>query len=289
MDLLMVEEREAEKESVDLRGGKRTMDLLKGKTALIFGIANDHSIAWGITRAMHAHGARIAVSYASPVLERRVRPLAESVDAAFVEMCDVTKDEDVEAVFARATDELSTIDILVHSIAFANREDLTGSFYNTSRDGFRMAMDVSVYSFIALARAALPLMPEGGSMLTMTYYGGEKVMPNYNVMGVAKAALEATMRYLAVDLGPHAIRVNAISAGPIRTLSAAGVSGFRRMHRQFAAMNPLQRNVTIEDIGGTAVWLSSDLASTVTGEVLFVDSGYNILGIHLPPEPEQSQ
>jgi enoyl-[acyl-carrier protein] reductase I len=285
----MVEEREAEKESVDIRGGKRAMDLLKGKTALIFGIANDHSIAWGITRAMHAHGARIAISYASPVLERRVRPLAESVDAAFVEMCDVTKDEDIETVFARAADELSTIDILVHSIAFAEREDLIGSFYDTSRDGFRMAMDVSVYSFIALARAALPLMPEGGSMLTMTYYGGEKVMPNYNVMGVAKAALESTMRYLAVDLGPHAIRVNAISAGPIRTLSAAGVSGFRSMHRQFTDMNPLQRDVTIEDIGGTAVWLSSDLASRVTGEVLFVDSGYNILGIHLPPEHEQSQ
>jgi enoyl-[acyl-carrier protein] reductase I len=264
------------------------MELLEGKTALIFGIANDHSIAWGIAQAMHAHGARLAFSYAIPVLERRVLPLAESVNATFVEMCDVTKDEEVEAVFAKAADELSTIDILVHSVAFANREDLMDSFYMTSREGFHVAMDISVYSFIALARAALPLMTEGGSMLTMTYYGGDKVMPNYNVMGVAKAALESTMRYLAADFGPQGIRVNAISAGPIRTLSAAGVRGFRRMHRQFTAMTPLRRNITIEDIGGTAVWLSSEMARTVTGEVLFVDAGYNIMGTHLLPEDEQS-
>jgi enoyl-[acyl-carrier protein] reductase I len=255
------------------------MKLLEGKTALIFGIANDHSIAWGIAQAMHAHGARLAFSYSSEDLERRVRPLAERVNAAFIELCDVGKDEDIESVFAKARDKLGGIDILVHSIAFANREELSGSFCETSRSGFHMAMDVSVYSFIALARAALPLMTSGGSMLTLTYYGSEKVMPNYNVMGVAKAALEATTRYLAADLGPRGIRVNAISAGPIRTLSAAGVSGFKRLYRHFAELAPLRRNVTIDDIGAASIWLASDLARSITGEVLFVDAGYNIMGV----------
>lgn len=255
------------------------MKLLEGKTALIFGVANDHSIAWGIARTMYAHGAKLAFSYASPALERRVRPLAEQVEATFVEQCDVSRDEDIEAVFAKAAETLGAIDILVHAIAFANREDLFAPFHETSREGFRLAMDISVYSLIVLARSAAPLMTGGGSLLTLTYYGGQKVVPNYNVMGVAKAALEATTRYLAVDLGPQGIRVNAISAGPIRTLSAAGVSGFKRMHRQFTAIAPLKRGVTIDDIGGAAVWLASDLASTVTGEVLFVDSGYNILGL----------
>ncbi|MCK4693431.1 MAG: enoyl-ACP reductase, partial [Anaerolineales bacterium] len=208
------------------------MKLLEGKTALVFGIANDHSIAWGISRAMYDHGARLAFSYSSQTLERRVRPLAEEVDAVFIELCDVSQDEDIEAVFAKAANKLGTIDILVHSIAFANREELTGPFYETSREGFRMAMDISVYSLVALARAALPLMTKGGSILTLSYYGGQKVMSNYNIMGIAKAALEATTRYLAADLGPHDIRVNAISAGPIRTLSSAGVSGFKRMYRQ---------------------------------------------------------
>lgn len=254
------------------------MKLLEGKRALVFGVANDHSIAWGIAKTMHEHGAELAFSYAAEPLERRVRPLAESVGSDFVEECDVSKDEDIEAVFARAKEELGTIDILVHAIAFAEREDLKGAFYETSREGFKKAMDISVYSFAALARAALPMMPEGGSMLTMTYYGSEKVAPNYNVMGVAKAALEATTRYLAADLGPEGIRVNALSAGPVRTLSAAGVSGFKRLYRQFADMAPLQRNITIEDIGGAATWLASDLSSAVTGEVLFVDAGYNILG-----------
>lgn len=255
------------------------MKLLENKTALIFGVANDHSIAWGIARAMHNHGAQLAFSYASEALERRVRPLAESVDAHFVERCDVGLDEDIQSVFAKAAEMLGKIDILVHSLAFANREDLMGSFHETSRNGFHLAMDISVYSLIALARGALPLMPEGGSILTLTYYGGQKVIPNYNVMGVAKAALEATTRYLAADLGPRGIRVNAISAGPIRTLSAAGVSGFRQLSRRYAALTPLRSGVTIDDVGGAALWLSSDLASSVTGEVLFVDSGYNILGI----------
>jgi len=255
------------------------MTLLTGKRALIFGVANDHSIAWGIARALHEHGAELAFSYASPVLERRVRPLAESVGSTFVELCDVTDDSQIEAVFAKAGERFKQLDILVHAIAFANREDLEGNFYTTGREGFRIAMDVSVYSFVALARAAQALMPDGGSMLTLTYYGGQKVVANYNVMGVAKAALEAATRYLAADLGPKGIRVNAISAGPVRTLSAAGVRGFKSMYREFAEIAPMRRQISAEDIGGAAVWLASDLARNVTGEILFVDSGYNILGV----------
>jgi enoyl-[acyl-carrier protein] reductase I len=262
------------------------MKLLDGKNALVFGVANDHSIAWGISRAMHEHGAQLAFSYANKALERRVRPLAESVGSDFVELCDVADDKQIEAVFTKAAERLGSIDVLIHAVAYAEREDLKGDFHMTSRSGFHMAMDISVFSFIALARAALPLMKPGGSMLTLSYYGGQKVVPNYNVMGVAKAALEATTRYLAADLGPRDIRVNAISAGPIRTLSAAGVSGFKRMHREFSGFAPLRKNITIEDIGGAAVWLASDLASKVTGEVLFVDSGYNILGI---PDIEEGQ
>jgi enoyl-[acyl-carrier protein] reductase I len=259
------------------------MALLSGKKALIFGVANDHSIAWGIAKALHEHGAALAFSYAGEALERRVRPLAKSVDSDFVEACDVTQDAQIDALFQKVQDELGSIDILVHAIAFAEREDLMGDFHQTSRRGFQTALDISVFSFIALARAALPLMKAGGSMLTLSYYGAEKVVPNYNVMGVAKAALEATTRYLAGDLGSRGIRVNAISAGPIRTLSAAGVTGFKRMHREFASVAPLRQAITIEDIGGAAVWLSSQLASKVTGEVVYVDSGYNILGV---PNPE---
>ena len=262
------------------------MNLLEGKTALIFGVANDHSIAWGIAQGLHAHGARLAFSYAGEALERRVRPLAESVGAGFVEPCDVGKDADIEAVFAKAATALGTIDILVHAVAYAGREELSRPYYETSRAGFQTAMDISVYSFTALARAARPLMPGGGSMITLTYYGSQKVMPNYNVMGVAKAALESSVRYLAAELGPQGIRVNAISAGPVRTLSAAGVSGFKGLYRAFTEIAPLRRPITIEDVGGTAVWLASDLSRTVTGEVVYVDSGYNILGVTAPTSAE---
>jgi enoyl-[acyl-carrier protein] reductase I len=265
------------------------MRLLEGKTALVFGVANDHSIAWGIARAMHAHGARLAFSYAGEALERRVRPLAESVDASFVQPCDVTKDQDIDDLFRAAATELGRVEILVHAIAFANRDELLGAYVQTSREGFRLAMDISVYSLTALARACLPLMPAGGSVVTLTYYGGQKVSPNYNVMGVAKAALEASTRYLAADLGPKGIRVNAISAGPVRTLAAAGVTGFKRMYREFASVAPLRKNVTIDDVGAAAVWLCSDMASAVTGEVLFVDSGYNILGAYLPEHENPSR
>ncbi|MFN2149302.1 MAG: enoyl-ACP reductase [Anaerolineales bacterium] len=255
------------------------MKLLEGKTALVFGVANDHSIAWGIARALHEHGASVAFSYAAETLERRVRPLAESIGSTFVEKCDVGDDDQIAALFGKAADELPAIDILIHAIAFAERDDLQGAFHQTSRAGFRKAMEISVYSYIALARAAKPMMGPGSSMLTLTYYGAQKAVPNYNVMGVAKAALEATTRYLAVDLGRDRIRVNAISAGPIRTLSAAGVSGFKRMYREFTSYAPLQEPISIEDIGDAAVWLSSSMASRVTGEILFVDSGYNVVGI----------
>lgn len=255
------------------------MSLLDGKQALIFGVANDHSIAWGIAQAMHSHGAKLAFSYAADTLERRVRPLAESVGSDFIEKCDVSSDDEIDSVFQLAKERLEKIDILVHAIAFADREELGGAFYDTSREGFKKALDISAYSLTALTRAALPLMESGASIMSLTYYGSEKVAPNYNVMGVAKAALEASTRYLAVDLGPKGIRINAISAGPVRTLSAAGVSGFKKLYRQFSDITPMRRNITLEDIGGAAVWLASDMSGAVTGEVIYVDGGFNILGV----------
>jgi enoyl-[acyl-carrier protein] reductase I len=256
--------------------------LLQGKNALIFGVANERSIAWGIAKAYHEHGAHVALSYAGEALERRARPLAESIGASFLEPCDVGEDEQIRRVAGVAEAQLGGIDILVHAVAFANRDELVGPYYRTSRDGFHKAMDISVYSFTAMAQAFQPLLRQGGSLLTLTYYGSEKVMPHYNVMGVAKAALEASVRYLAYDFGVQGVRVNAISAGPIRTLAAAGVSGFKSMYRQFTEVAPLHQAITIEDIGGTAVYLASDLASRVTGEVIYVDSGYNILGATEP-------
>lgn len=258
------------------------MKLLEGKTALVFGLANERSIAWGITKAFHEHGASLGISYAGEALERRVRPLAAQIGCNFVESCDVTSDEQIEMVAQKAADTFGQVDILVHAIAFANRDELSGPYYNTSRAGFHLAMDISVYSFTALAKAFQPMLRPGGALLTLTYYGAEKVSPHYNVMGVAKAALEASVRYLAYDFGKQKVRVNAISAGPIRTLAAAGVSGFKTMYRQFAEMAPLHENITIEDVGGAAVFLCSDLAGKTTGEVVYVDSGFNILGI---PEP----
>jgi enoyl-[acyl-carrier protein] reductase I len=260
------------------------MKLLEGKHAVVFGVANERSIAWGITKALHEHGATIGLSYAGEVLERRVRPLAESIGANFVEECDVAKDEHIQNLKEKAEVEFGGIDILVHSIGFANRDELQGPYYHTSRAGFHTAMDISVYSFTALVQAFQPLLRSGGSVLTLTYYGSEKVFPHYNVMGVAKAALEASMRYMAYDLGNQGVRVNAISAGPVRTLAAAGVSGFKTMYRQFTDFAPLHQPITIEDVGGAAVFLCSELSSKITGQVLYVDSGYNILGAHEPVE-----
>ncbi len=260
------------------------MKLLEGKTALIFGLANNRSVAWGIARAFHDHGAELGFSYGIPQLERRVKPLAEELGVDFVEMCDVTKDEDIDVVFEKAADRFKKVDILVHSIAFAKQEDLAGRFVETSRDGFAMAMDISAYSLVALSRRALPMMGEGSNVLTMSYYGAEKAVPHYNVMGVAKAALEASVRYLATDLGPQGIRVNAISAGPMKTLAAAGIAGFRKMLRYTEERTPLRRNIDQGEVGTTALWLCSDLGSGVTGEIVHVDAGYNILGMTEPPE-----
>lgn len=260
------------------------MNLLQGKTALIFGIANKRSIAWGIAQAFHDQGATLGFSYAGEVLHRRVQPLAESIGVNFVEPCDVSQDEDIDVIVQKAKDVFGEIDILVHSIGFANRDELQGPYYNTSREGFHLAMDISVFSFTALARAFQPILRPGGSLLTLTYYGAEKVAPNYNIMGVAKAALEASMRYLAYDFGPQNVRVNAISAGPVKTLAAAGVSGFKLMHKHFTDFAPLHQEIEIEDVGKTAVYLCSDLASKTTGEVIYVDSGYNIMGIPASPD-----
>jgi enoyl-[acyl-carrier protein] reductase I len=256
-----------------------TMGLLTGKNALIFGIANDHSIAWGIAQAFAREGARLGFCYAGPALEKRVRPLAEEMRVRFVEPCDVSSDIQIAAVMRKAADTFGSLDIIIHSIGFARKEELTGLYYNTTREGFHIAMDISVYSFTALARAAAPYLNSGGSLLTLSYYGAEKVTANYNVMGVAKAALEASVRYLANDFGPKHIRVNAISAGPIRTLASAGVSGFQSMRSHFREVAPLRRHVSIEDVGNTAVYLSSDLASGVTGDVLYVDAGFHIIGV----------
>jgi len=257
------------------------MGLLDGKKGLIFGVANDRSIAWGIAQALHAEGAELGFSYAGEALERRVRPLAQSIGSTFVEPCDVGHDYEIKALFEKARLAFGKIDILIHSIGFANREELNGPYLKTTREGFHLALDISAYSLTALVKEAAPLMNDGGSILTLTYYGSQKVMPNYNVMGVAKAALEASVRYLAYDLGPRDIRVNAISAGPIKTLAAAGVSGFKDYYRAFRGIAPLQRNITIEDVGKTALWLCSDLSSAVTGEVVYVDAGFNILGVGL--------
>jgi len=255
------------------------MTLLDGKKALVFGVANDHSIAWGIARALHEHGALVGFSSVESLIERRVRPLAASIGSTFVEPCDVASDDDIRRVFERWGEAHGELDVLVHALAFAKREDLDGAFVDTSRDGFALALDISAYSLVALTREARPLLRRGASVMTLTYYGAEKVVANYNVMGVAKAALEASVRYLAADLGPDGIRVNAISAGPVRTLSAAGIADFRKLYGTFATVAPLRANITPDDVGGTAVWLASDLSGAVTGETVYVDGGFNVLGV----------
>lgn len=260
------------------------MSLLSGKKVLIFGVANKYSIAWAIAEMFAAQGAEVGISYGIPQLEKRVRPLAEEIGATFVEKCDVTSDEEIDSLFVKAKEHFGQIDVLIHAVAFAPSEELEGRFYDTTREGFRIAMDISVYSFIALANRAHKLMPNGGNILTMTYYGAEKVVPHYNVMGVAKAALEASTRYLAADLGPQNIRVNAISAGPIKTLAAAGIAGFRKMLGYVGERAPLRRNIDQNEVAKTALWLCSDLGSGVTGEIVYVDAGYHILGMPEPPE-----
>jgi enoyl-[acyl-carrier protein] reductase I len=257
------------------------MGLLDGRRALVFGVANDHSIAWGIAKALHEEGAVVGFSSVESLIERRVRPLAASIGSTFVEPCDVQSDEQIRAVFQKWANAHGQVDVLVHALAFAKREDLGGAFVDTSRDGFALAMDVSAYSLVALVREARALLRPGSSVLTLTYHGAEKVVANYNVMGVAKAALEASVRYLAADLGPAGVRVNAISAGPVRTLAASGIAGFRKLYGSFAEVAPLRRHVTIEDVGRSAVYLASDLSAAVTGEIHYVDAGFNVLGVPL--------
>ncbi len=253
--------------------------IMAGKRCLIMGVANDRSIAWGIAQELANQGAELAFTYQGEALEKRVRPLADSVGSKVVLPCDVTDEGSIAAVFAALKKEWGRLDGVVHAIAFSDKNELDGLYLNTSRANFLKTMDISVYSFTAVAQQAAPLMTDGGSMVTLTYYGSERVMPHYNVMGVAKAALEASVRYLATDLGPRNIRVNAISAGPIKTLAASGIGDFRYILKWNELNSPLRRNVTIEDVGGSALFLLSDLGAGVTGEILHVDSGYHTIGM----------
>ncbi|MFH1028645.1 MAG: enoyl-ACP reductase [Pseudomonadota bacterium] len=254
--------------------------LLQGKKALIFGVANDKSIAWAIARLFHEQGAEVAVTYAGEALEKRVRPLAESINAAAVLPCNVTSDDEIRNVFFELGKIWDGVDIIIHAVAFANKEELKGTIVNTTREGFATAMDISVYSFIALLKEGQAMMQgRNAAALTLSYYGAVKVFPSYNIMGVAKAALEASVRYLAEALGSEGIRVNGISAGPIRTLAAAGVYGFIQILNHVEEKAPLRRNVTQEDVARSALYLCSDLSSGVTGEIHYVDGGYNVIGI----------
>ena len=254
-------------------------NLMAGKKGLIMGVANDRSIAWGIAKTAHAHGAELAFTYQGDALEKRVRPLAEEIGSQIVLPCDVTDEASVKATFAEIEAKWGKLDFVVHAIAFSDKSELDGLYLNTTRANFLKTMDISVYSFTSVAQHAVPLMNEGGSLLTLTYYGAERVMPHYNVMGVAKAALEASVRYLATDLGAQGIRVNAISAGPIKTLAASGIGDFRYILKWNELNSPLKRNVTIEDVGNSGLYLLSDLGAGVTGEVLHVDAGYHTVGM----------
>ena len=253
--------------------------LMEGKRGLIMGVANERSIAWGIAQTLHAHGAELAFSYQGEALKKRIEPLATGLGSDFLEPCDVQDDESITALFAALGQRWGRLDFLVHAIAFSDRDQLRGRYCDTTRDNFTMTMDVSCYSLTACCRAAEPLMTTGGSVVTLTYQGSQRVFPNYNVMGVAKAALEASVRYLAVDLGASGIRVNAISAGPVKTLAASGIGDLRRMLRWNELNAPLGRNVSLDDIGGGALYLLSDLGRAVSGEILHVDSGYHAVGM----------
>jgi len=253
--------------------------LMAGKRGLVMGVANDRSIAWGIAKAVATHGANVAFTYQGEALEKRVRPLAESVGSKLLVPCDVTDSASLDKVFETLGREWGGLDFLVHAIAFSDKEELKGLYVDTSRDNFLRTMDISCFSFTDVCRRAVPLMKDGGSLLTLSYYGAERVMPHYNVMGVAKAALEASVRYLAADLGRQKIRVNAISAGPIKTLAASGIGDFRYILKWNEFNAPLRRNVTTDEVGNSGLYLLSDLSSGVTGEVHHVDSGYHVVGM----------
>jgi enoyl-[acyl-carrier protein] reductase I len=253
--------------------------LMAGKKGLVMGVANERSIAWGIAKACHDQGAEVAFTFQGEALEKRVRPLANSIGAKIIEPCDVTNAASIDAVFAKLEKEWGKLDFVVHAIAFSNKDELRGRYLDTTSDNFNLTMNVSVYSFTAVAQRAVPLMKDGGSLLTLTYYGAERVIPHYNVMGVAKAALEASVRYLAADLGQQKIRVNAISAGPIKTLAFAGINDGRYILKWNELNSPLKRNVTTEEVGNAGLYLLSDLGTGVTGEVMHVDAGYHVVGM----------
>jgi enoyl-[acyl-carrier protein] reductase I len=251
---------------------------MQGRNAVVFGVANKRSIAWAIAQRLSEAGAKLAITYQNERLKREAYDLITELPGAEAFQCDVSQDAEIEKLYGELKQRYERLDVLVHSVAYALAEDLKGDFLNTSREGFRVAHDISVYSLIAVSRAAAPLMTNGGSIITLSYFGAEKVMPSYNVMGVAKAALEATVRYLAYSLGPHKIRVNAISAGPIKTLAARGIAGFSEMHKAHSDRSPLKRNVDVKEVGDAGLFLASDLSTAITGETLYVDCGYNIMG-----------
>jgi enoyl-[acyl-carrier protein] reductase I len=253
--------------------------LMAGKRGLIMGVANDRSIAWGIASALHRQGAELAFTYQGGAFEKRVRPLVDEIGAKILLPCDVTDEKSLDDVFAALKQEWGNLDFVVHAIAYSDKRELDGRYVDTTRDNFRVTMDISCYSFTSVCQRAAAMMNEGGSLLTLTYYGAERVMPHYNVMGVAKAALEASVRYLAADLGKDQIRVNAISAGPIKTLAASGIGDFRYILKWNELNSPLKRNVTTDEVGNTALYLLSDLGSGMTGEVMHVDAGYHVVGM----------
>lgn len=253
--------------------------LLEGKKVLIFGVVNERSIAYGIAKALRDEGARLALGYAAEPIRKRIEPIAANLGAEFIFQCNVSNDAEIDQAAQTVRDSWGSLDCLVHSIAYANREDLAGRFIDTSREGFRVALDVSAYSLVALCRAFEPLFVPGASVMTLSYYGAGRVVANYNAMGVAKSALEASVRYLAVDLGRSGVRINAISAGPVKTVAASAISGFRSILETIESRAPLKRNISLEDIGRAALYLASDLSSGTTGEVIFVDCGYNIMGV----------
>ena len=262
--------------------------IMNGKRGIVMGVANDRSIAWGIAEAVAKQGAEIAFTYQGDALEKRVRPLAEKVGSNIIIPCDVSSDEAIEKTFKLLKEKWDTIDFIVHAIAYSDKEELKGEYVDTTRENFYKTMDISVYSFTAIAQRAAKMMPHGGSMITLTYYGAEKVMPHYNVMGVAKAALESSVRYLAADLGSDKIRVNSLSAGPIKTLAASGIGDFRYILKWNQYNSPLRRNVTLNDVGGCGVYLLSDLSAGVTGETHHVDCGYHVVGMKAIDAPDMS-
>jgi len=262
--------------------------LMQGKRGLIMGLANDRSLAWGIAKAVAEQGAELAFSYQGEALEKRVRPLAEELGSNFLLDCDVSNMDALDASFAELGKQWDSLDFVVHAIGFSDKNELRGKFVDTTLDNFLMTMNISVYSFVAVTQRARAMMKPGGSLLTLTYYGAEKVIPHYNVMGLAKSALETSVKYMAVDLGPEGIRVNAISAGPIQTLAARGIGDFNYILKWNEYNSPLRRNVTIEDVGGAGLYLLSDLASGVTGEIHHVDAGYNVVGMKAEDAPDIS-